>query len=585
MSTTDPLRELKYEMSRVMEKHSLNHDNAFTLWFLLAYLTDSEDIALKALTGGPRDKNIDAIVIDSKARQVDIVQCKYRKNTGHKELRNDVIGFARLASLPWADKETLDVFYSDLDSRVSERFKDSVRYLKSQGYALKLFYVTTGRVADKLKRAAESEVENLHVNAAITVLDSGRTLVVFDDYIDSVPSVPPIIMHISPRGPGHHEGYVYRHDHSTEIESWIFSMSGRDIGNLCKEVGRRLFARNIRGYRDRSHVNESMKDTIDNEPQNFWYYNNGITVVCDEARFVQKEGEETLVVEGAQIINGQQTTVTLSKCDPNRVSVLVRVIKIPRRPSAGQEYEDLVKNMVKATNTQNRIYASDLKSNDRVQVYIEKELRKAGYQYIRKSMGDAEKLQCYGPKTRYQIDKIDMAKAVTACEIDSHTARTKKDALFEESYYGKIFKEKPVSFYLSRYLLMKRVFGLAHGDRNRRYAKWLVLHLAWEIIGNMLDSSRLERQFRFVCEREAKNARVLAPLEKSIVLIFKSAQAFYTRNSHSGDDVYDLPTFFKRSKLDSPFRSYWYSRINPHRARFVQSIQQFETRLESLDME
>ena len=58
---------------------------------------------------------------------------------------------------------------------------------------------------------------------------------------------------------------------------------GDKVANLFDASGIRLFARNIRGYLGRTEINRSMEHTISNSPQFFWYYNNGLTIVCDAA--------------------------------------------------------------------------------------------------------------------------------------------------------------------------------------------------------------------------------------------------------------------------------------------------------------
>src|SRR5574337_1259216 len=134
-----------------------------------------------------------------------------------------------------------------------------------------------------------------------------------------------------------------------------------------------------------------MSRTIAKEPHNFWYYNNGITIVCNDAKRESKEGQDILKVEGAQVINGQQTTRTLQSNDSSKTNVLVKIIKIPRPQDDDSNYNRLVNTIVRATNWQNAISPSDLVSNDYIQVYLERELRKRGYQYIRKKMSKSDR--------------------------------------------------------------------------------------------------------------------------------------------------------------------------------------------------
>ena len=64
-----------------------------------------------------------------------------------------------------------------------------------------------------------------------------------------------------------------------------------------------------------------MADTVKKEPERFWYYNNGVIVVCDNAKREIQGGRDVLRVDRPQVINGQQTTLTLEQTSSARASV------------------------------------------------------------------------------------------------------------------------------------------------------------------------------------------------------------------------------------------------------------------------
>ena len=72
------IEDLKDEVRQIRhEKPNLKDDAAFVLWFLRAYIAESDDVMLHALTGAPGDKGIDALLLDQKAKQVHVVQGKF----------------------------------------------------------------------------------------------------------------------------------------------------------------------------------------------------------------------------------------------------------------------------------------------------------------------------------------------------------------------------------------------------------------------------------------------------------------------------------------------------------------------------
>lgn len=91
--------DLERELSEYRERYPrLQSDELFVLWFLRAFVTEKESEAVAALCGGPRDKNVDAVLIDDNSRLVFVIQGKYREAVGaHTEQRGDVMGFAQVA--------------------------------------------------------------------------------------------------------------------------------------------------------------------------------------------------------------------------------------------------------------------------------------------------------------------------------------------------------------------------------------------------------------------------------------------------------------------------------------------------------
>ena len=52
------------------------------------------------------------------------------------------------------------------------------------------------------------------------------------------------------------------------------------VGEWYKQYGNRLFAKNIRYYKGSTEVNQGIKEVLKTEPDKFFYYNNGIKVLC-----------------------------------------------------------------------------------------------------------------------------------------------------------------------------------------------------------------------------------------------------------------------------------------------------------------
>jgi hypothetical protein len=115
-----------------------------------------------------------------------------------------------------------------------------------------------------------------------------------------------------------------------------------------------------------------MEATLSERPEYFWYFNNGITIVCSGAQEITQRGRTVLRVNNPQVINGQQTTRVLAaqaELSPS-ASVLARVIKIPGDSHGEDRFEELVSRIVEATNWQNQIKASDLVRADALSLSV-----------------------------------------------------------------------------------------------------------------------------------------------------------------------------------------------------------------------
>ncbi len=576
-------KDLKRELQGFREQFPrLAEDELFVLWFIRAFVTENEEAAVNALTGTSGDKGTDAILILDKSKDVYIIQGKYREIINHKaENRSDIISFADIAINLSAPKKTFDSFLEGMAQVVQERMKEARERIVKRDYRLQLYYATLGKCSEDLEKEAINIVRRAKCHAGIEICGGQRIMLLLADYLEGVaPPVPSLDLEMESGHGVVMKGILQRHDKKTDIESWIFSMSGQAVAEIFERTGPRIFARNVRGFLENTDVNKSMVITLKHEPEFFWYYNNGITIVCDSAEQRSSSGKDILHVDNPQIINGQQTTRTLHRMFEMsaKASVPVRVIRVLRDPKSDHEnFENLVSCIVRATNWQNAIQASDLVSNDRRQIEIERALRKIGYLYMRKRQAKSEVRGAAGANKFWTVSKEEIAQAVASCDLDPVTLRLGKGKLFEEEYYKTIFPNANPDYYLTRYWLMKRAAQAAKGYPERAYAKWLVIYFLWSNLNPIIRSGNPARVFRQACE---KNGPLIVPLKRSTNSVFNAALAFYRHKRGKGATAIDVSSFFRRKGLPSDFLQFWSSNRNKHRRTFEKSWQKFRKSLE-----
>jgi hypothetical protein len=167
-------------------------------------------------------------------------------------------------------------------------------------------------------------------------------------------------------------------------------ISVAEIAALIERHGERLLERNIRRYLglQGNRVNEGIRDTLNSdEKNNFYFYNNGITLTCESFSYnALQDGNYQVRVENLQIINGGQTCLTIFKTllqpslfhQNTQAYVLLRLYQLPR------ENEGLVQRITYATNSQNPVDLKDLRANDERQQRLEIDIQQLGFNYRRK---------------------------------------------------------------------------------------------------------------------------------------------------------------------------------------------------------
>jgi len=159
---------------------------------------------------------------------------------------------------------------------------------------------------------------------------------------------------------------------------------------------------------------------------------------------------------------------------------------VNRETTSGQQhFSNLVSQIVSATNFQNAIRLSDLKANDSEQVRIERELRKWGVLYSRKTQSKREVSSHLGSKYKVKIKKEELAAATAGCLLEPSVLRLGKEYLFDDGSYSKIFSGRPAYEHLVHYWLW-RAIRKRFKTGEQRYSVWLCLRFLWSHIGDRM---------------------------------------------------------------------------------------------------
>jgi hypothetical protein len=197
-----------------------------------------------------------------------------------------------------------------------------------------------------------------------------------------------------------------------------------------------LFESNVRDYAGSTAVNNAIGETLKSGTgEDFWWFNNGVTVVADAAQIAGKR----IVVKEPQIVNGLQTSHEIYSYFQNGGqhrdrSLLVKIVVAPESGTARDR-------IIRATNSQTQLPAGALRATEAIQKDIEESLGHAGGYYY-------ERRASYYRNLGFPLDRVismtRLAREFTAfVQREPHTALRHSDALLlDDQHYAQIFSPR-----------------------------------------------------------------------------------------------------------------------------------------------
>ena len=171
--------------------------------------------------------------------------------------------------------------------------------------------------------------------------------------------------------------FPFEFQHFQETEDWnaeVSVITGTWLYDQYQKYGEDLFSGNYRGFLGasaRKKINNKIKSTAENNPHDFWAYNNGITILTNS---IEKKSKK---INGISIINGAQTTGCIGNISNKNSLIDIKVLCKVVSCKNSEKSNDIIK----YTNTQNAITTWDKYSNDPTQKIIEEQLKKYSLKY------------------------------------------------------------------------------------------------------------------------------------------------------------------------------------------------------------
>jgi hypothetical protein len=177
-----------------------------------------------------------------------------------------------------------------------------------------------------------------------------------------------------------------------ELKNITFVVKGSTLKDVANEHKDSLFNWNIRRFLGKKgEVNKGLSETLEEDPGKFFYYNNGISVLCEEFDFDPDTNE--LTARKAQVVNGAQTLGAIKNATSGKLRDVLVLVKLTAVKHSSRE-RGIAAELIKTNNTQNTLRAPDFRSNDKIQQWLETKFKNA------RSRGELKEI-AYGRKRPY----------------------------------------------------------------------------------------------------------------------------------------------------------------------------------------
>jgi hypothetical protein len=422
---------------------------AFAALSLLNHSDANVSDAAQSITDGGNDDGVDAIYVSEAHKKIYLVQSKWLGNTQKgvqiHEFTRYRDGVKRVINLIWDDKNSdlherrtkIELLLKDIDTEIvlifahnsehglSEdiiRAKDEYLAEVNKYGDLASFFEFTLREARETARS-RTRPENISLSLMLK-----------------------------------NWGLIER-----PYKSVYGSIAGSELVTWVQTHRERLFSENLRFGIEKSEVNDGIRQTAGEEPAHFWYFNNGVTAICDEIDKQPVGGNNTdsgvFDVKKISVINGAQTISSLSRAaqegaDLNEVFVHLRIISLAGTP------DNFSTDVTTANNTQNDLSPIDFVAADPNQDRIRREASQMGLVYTYRR-GDQDP----SPESGFTVREATIAAACASGELRlAVSAKRYISGLWENTKkepYTKLFNENTSAEWLWNAVKIERAVDIA----------------------------------------------------------------------------------------------------------------------------
>jgi hypothetical protein len=406
--------------------------------------------AANSVTDGGDDNGIDAVFYSQALRELIIVQSKWIKSGSGEPDSSEILKFCT------GVEDLININFDRFNSKISTRQNEIITAMSDFDTKYIIILVYTGdkgiaehgqrRINDlitKLNDAGDSDVEQL---VKFKKLDQAK---IYTNLSKGLLSDP---LNIEV---GLHQWGKY----SDPFLAYYGYVSGEEILKLWDDSGRKLFNKNIRNVLKKTDVNDELQATIHNNPEKFWYFNNGITIIADKIEKSMIGGTNndlgSFKLKNASVVNGAQTISSIGEIGSKYKEQIKKIFVLTRCISLHDTPVEFGNEVTKCNNRQNRIENRDFVSQDLEQIRLKEELAHDGITY-----NITRTNQFVKSKTAFDVEEATTSLACASGQV-SLTVQAKRElGKYYESLtkgiYKQIFNPSTTGRYLLNCLIINR---------------------------------------------------------------------------------------------------------------------------------
>lgn len=366
ISDSDPEREVKI-LSRCLAAFGVYSATGCTL----------EEASASVWDGGD-DNGIDAAFFDPVEDQVVVVQSKWIQSGSGEPEAKDIGTFAD------GVRDLVESNIHNFGTRLHSKVEQISEKLMQPGVTVKLIVASTGSSSlaqhgtRKLERIlTELNSEDEDGIASFEVLGMNEVF----ETLTSDASAGRINLTVNIL-----EWARVTHPH----RAYFGLIDGAQLKAWWTQHGKRIVSRNIRYALGDTDVNLQIRKTAMDDPEHFWYFNNGITLIAEDAERAPmasaSRASGIFDLKGVSLVNGAQTVSSLAKVENDQslgnVRVSVRIVLLKDAP------DNFGADVTRTNNLQNRVEGRDFVAHDPEQTRIKGEMSLEGIEYQFHRSGD-----------------------------------------------------------------------------------------------------------------------------------------------------------------------------------------------------